>query len=637
MPLDQLKSEIATIISRTKRPEKAVVTGGMPYANAALHVGHLAGAHVPPDIYARWLKMFIGDENVIFVCGSDDHGSTSEVSARKAGKDVRTFIAEIHESQRRTLDRYSIGLDVYTGTSREEVFDLHTETCQEVLVQLAANGIIEKRSSEQWYDQVAKMFLPDRFVNGECPRCGDPRAYSDQCDACGATYNPSELKSPVSVVSGSQPILRETQHWWLNMWSLTDELRQWILSKEKTWRKSVFSEAVGTVTASCIFSNQFEAKFKELRPNLPQHKSRYAAGKRVVVQFENLGDLETGKKNLEDAGIVVELDDGWAKRAITRDIAWGIPLPEKIKLDEPGKSFYVWPESLIAPISFSKLVLKNRGLSPAKYSEFWKSPNGKIAQFIGVDNTFFYVVMQGALWLGSQEDPHRPPIAGELQLTDVYANFHLQLNGAKMSKSTGNFYTADQLLDEYGYDPDQIRYFLALLTLSKKQSNFDFASLNERNVFLAGPMNAALEKPISAAIAKFDSVIPAGKLIGTVAEDTKKIVQMYMKFMERAEYSEILFAIENYTRLVNKLFNQFRPHDDRCDLEGRQDALFSSFFILKNLMIMLHPFVPTTMDRLRSALNLPVSVLKLSELGAPIPAGHRIGVMQQFFPPVPTS
>jgi methionyl-tRNA synthetase len=150
MDLESLKQDIEAIIARTNRPEKAVVTGGMPYANAALHVGHLAGAHVPPDIYARWLKMFIGSENVIFVCGSDDHGSTSEVSARKSGKEVRTFISEIHACQKKTLERFSIGLDIYTGTSRPEVFEVHKDTCQEVLIGLAKNKMIEKRKSEQW-------------------------------------------------------------------------------------------------------------------------------------------------------------------------------------------------------------------------------------------------------------------------------------------------------------------------------------------------------------------------------------------------------------------------------------------------------------------------------------------------------
>ncbi len=137
-----------------------------------------------------------------------------------------------------------------------------------------------------------------------------------------------------------------------------------------------------------------------------------------------------------------------------------------------------------------------------------------MAQFIGVDNIFFYVVMQGAMWFGTQAERGRMPIEGELQLSDVYPVYHLQVNDLKMSKSTGNFYTADQLIDEMGYTPEQVRYFLTILSLHKKQSNFDFEMFKERNQFLAGPMNAALEKPISAAHKKFDSKVPSGELVG---------------------------------------------------------------------------------------------------------------------------
>src|SRR6188474_2412430 len=135
---------IAEILGRVKRPTKAVVTGGMPYANGPVHLGHLAGALLPPDIHARWLGMLIGRENVLFVCGTDEHGSTSELAALQAGRPIRDFVDEIHDRQQRTLDRYDIGLDVYTGTSRPECFPLHSALSQDVLRKLHANGLLEK-------------------------------------------------------------------------------------------------------------------------------------------------------------------------------------------------------------------------------------------------------------------------------------------------------------------------------------------------------------------------------------------------------------------------------------------------------------------------------------------------------------
>jgi len=223
-------------------------------------------------------------------------------------------------------------------------------------------------------------------------------------------------------------------------------------------------------------------------------------------------------------------------------------------------------------------------------------------------------------------------VKGELQLTDIVGACHLMVSGEKMSKSRGNFYTGDQLLDDKGYSADQIRYYMALLGLSEKPSDFDFVKLDERNRFLAGPMNAAFERPISAAHSKFDGKVPDGKLLGTIVPDTVRIVQRYVKAMDRADFPSLLFEIENYARTVNSLFTQYKPHDDRHPEESRRDALFTSFYVLKNLMIMLYPFVPMTMDRLRESLRLPEAVFRIDELGVPIPGGHTLGHKQPYFP-----
>lgn len=631
----ELQTEIETILGRIQKPSKAVVTAGMPYANGPLHIGHLAGAHVPADIYARWLRMLIGKDNVLFVCGTDDHGSTSEVAAKKNGVPMKEFIADIHTKQSATMNKYGISLDTYTGTSREENFEGHKELCQEFLRDLFDNGMLDKKTSEQWYDPEMKMFLPDRYVYGTCPKCEDPKAYSEECDNCGATYDANTLKDPKSTVSDATPELKETDHWYLNMWKVVDQLREWLSTKQKTWRKSILNEVFNNVHPSVTFSNKSEPKFKELKETLPKHKSRYAPGKMIVVQFDSLADMETGKKLLADNGIESELVDGWAHRSITRDVSWAIPVPADKDPAMEGKTLYVWPESLIAPISFSKVALKQRGEDPQRYKEFWTDPNAKIYQFLGQDNVFFYVLMQGAMWFGTQKDIHRMPEAGEYTLTEIISSFHLQIDGAKMSKSKGNFYTGDQLVDEMGYSPDQIRYFLALLSLSEKNSNLDFDTLKERNKFLAGPLNAAFEKPISACHGKFDGVVPDGELIGKTVKETRKIVQTYVKMMERGEYAKILFMVENYARIINSLFAQFKPHDDRHDEKQRSDALHSCFYILKNLVIMLHPFAPETMEKVRVSLNLPEDIYSIENLKTAFPANHKINEQQEYFPAVP--
>lgn len=627
-------TDAKSVIANYKKPSKIVVTAGMPYANGPLHLGHLAGAHVPADIYARWMRMLIGDENVLFVCGTDDHGSTSEVSALQANKPIREFIDMIHARQRETLKRYGISTNVYSGTSRPECFPIHKEDSQNALRAMFKNDMLEKRVTRQWYDPKVNRFLQDRFVRGQCPNtaCNNPDAYSDECDVCGSTFDPSTLINPRSMISDAKPELRDTAHWWLDMWRVADPLKAWIESKARTWRQAVYSEVSNAVLIGLRFSNVHEPTYKEIKETLPKHKSRYVPGKKVECLFDTKADLATAQKMLSEKGIESEITDNWGHRPITRDVSWGIPVPPELDAEMKDKTLYVWPDSLLAPIAFTKVALKEQGRSVDEYKKFWCDPEAKVIQFLGQDNVFFYVIMQGAMWLGMQKDPQSLPKPGELQMTEIFSCFHLMVNGEKMSKSKGNFFTADQLIDEKGFAADQVRYFLALLSLPVKASNFDFAAFEERNKFLAGPLNAAFEKPISAVNSKFGGKVPEGQLLEKVESETMKIVQKYVKSMEKGDYSTLLGQIENYARLINSLFTQYKPHDDRMPEKERADALYSCFFVLKNLMIMLYPFVPHTMDNLRESLNLDRSVFTADQLGTGLPVGHQVGQKGSYFP-----
>ena len=322
---------------------------------------------------------------------------------------------------------YNVSLDTFSGTSREELFEFHKDYCQNFLRSLYKNGMLNTKSSEQWFDTSAGIFLPDRFVSGTCPKCDAPGAYSEDCDTCGATYDSKELKNPISSVSGTSPELRPTDHWFLDMWKVADELKNWIEGNKKTWRKFALTEALGTVLPSISFDKSNEEAYKSIKADLPKHKSRFAPGGKMVSQYNSLSELETAKNKMKDSGIESENYDSWAHRSITRDVSWGIPLPKEIDEKMNNKSLYVWPESLIAPISFTDLALKQNGRNQT-YKDYWNNPKAKRAQFIGVDNIFFYSVMQGALWFGTQADIHRMPIEGELQLTDIYPVYHLQVN-----------------------------------------------------------------------------------------------------------------------------------------------------------------------------------------------------------------
>jgi methionyl-tRNA synthetase len=628
-PPKDVKSALATF----KKPKKVVVTAGMPYANGPLHLGHLAGAHVPADIYARWMRMLIGAENVLFVNGNDDHGSTSEVAAVKAGKPIREFIDTIHDQQKVTLQKYAVQTDVFTGTSRPETYPLHVKYSQDFLRRLYRNGMLEKRVTKQWFDPKMSRFLQDRFVRGVCPNCDHPDAYSDECDSCGTQFDPSTLKDPRSQISDAVPVLKDTAHWWLNMWKVADPLKAWIETKQKTWRSAVVQEVINTVLIGCRFENSHEENYKTIKETLPKHKSRYVPGKKVECLFENKMDLTTAIEIFEAHGIPAVVTDKWGYRPVTRDVSWGIPVPEELDPEMKGKTLYVWPDSLIAPIVFTQVALAESGRNSEHYKDFWCDPEATVVQFLGQDNVFFYVIMQGAMWLGQKENPQQLPTKGELSMTEILSVYHLMVNGEKMSKSKGNFYSGDQLL-EMGFSPDQIRYYLATLSLPVKASNFDFAHFAERNKFLAGPMNAAFEKPISACISKFNGQVPDGKLIGKAEAETLKLVQMYLRSMQKGDYPVLLGQIENYARQINSLFTQFKPHDDRAPESERKDALYTCFYVLKNLMIMLAPFAPTTMNELRMSLNLPESIFRAEELGTGLPAGHAISPKRTYFPAV---
>jgi methionyl-tRNA synthetase len=470
-------TDVKSVLQQLKRPKAVVVTGGMPYANGPLHLGHLAGAMVPPDIMARYMRMLIGKQNVLFVSGNDDHGSTSEVAAFKAKVPVREFIDQIHEKQVQTTTRYGISYDIFSGTSQPDCYPIHKETCQDFMVRLWNNKMLVKKTTKQWFDPKIQRFLQDRNVTGKCPNpnCTNAFAYSDECEKCGTQYDPSQLINPISSLSDATPELKDTNHLWLDMWKVSDELTSFIKSKQNKWRKGVFNEVFETVQPAFQFDNTHEPTFKEMRPTLPKHKSRYAPGKKVVVQFENLADYNNGKTEMEAKGITCEALDGWAHRSITRDVTWGIPVPSEIDPAMKDKTLYVWPDSLIAPISFTKVALAKLGRDPKEWERFWKDPEARIFQFLGQDNVYFYVLMQGAMWIGV-----RSPDTADYTMTDVYSVFHLLVNGEKMSKSSGNYYTGDQLTEDMGYEADQVRYFLSTLSLAEKQSNFDFETFNER-------------------------------------------------------------------------------------------------------------------------------------------------------------
>ena len=223
--------------NKDKTIGRYLITAALPYANGLKHIGHLAGAYLPADIYVRYLKAQKRD--VVFVCGSDEHGTAIPIQAMKEGTTAQAIIDKYHPIIEQNFKDLGIAFDFYHRTSAE----LHHETSQEFFTVLNDNGDLEVKESEQYYDVATSTFLADRYIKGTCPVCGNDNAYGDQCEKCGSTLTPDMLINPVSTLSGNSPIKKATKHWYLPLDRHEDFLRDWILKEHKDdWRTSVVGQ-----------------------------------------------------------------------------------------------------------------------------------------------------------------------------------------------------------------------------------------------------------------------------------------------------------------------------------------------------------------------------------------------------------
>lgn len=258
----------------------------MPYANGPIHIGHLAGSYIPADIYSRYLKLC--DHDVIFICGSDEHGAAIPIRAKKEGVSPQTIIDKYHSVIKKSFFDFGISFDNYSRTSSK----IHHETASDFFRNLHEKGVFVERESEQLYDEIENQFLADRYVEGECPKCGFMEAYGDQCESCGSSLNATDLINPKSKLSGNKPVLKKTKHWFLPLNNFEPFLKKWFLKDNKdNWKANVFGQVKSWI------------------------------------------------------------NEGLKPRAITRDLDWGIPVP----LDEAkNKVLYVWFDAPIGYISATK-------------------------------------------------------------------------------------------------------------------------------------------------------------------------------------------------------------------------------------------------------------------------------------------
>ena len=269
-----------------EKNQRFTITSALPYTNGPIHIGHLAGAYLPADIYARYKRLCEND--VAFICGSDEHGVAISIKAKQEGTSVKSIIDKYHNLIKDTFDEFGISFDNYSRTSNA----IHHETSKQFFRKLDQDSCFEIKTTQQLYDENENQFLADRYVVGECPKCGHKHAYGDQCENCGASLSPNDLINPKSRLSGSKPILKETKHWYLPLGNYEDFLSKWIIEGKKgKWKPNVYGQVKSWI------------------------------------------------------------DQGLESRAISRDLDWGIPIPRD---DAKGKVMYVWFDAPIGYISSTK-------------------------------------------------------------------------------------------------------------------------------------------------------------------------------------------------------------------------------------------------------------------------------------------
>ena len=220
----------------SKNFKRTLVTAALPYANGGVHIGHLAGVYVPADIYVRYLRL--KKKDVLFICGSDEHGVPITLRAKKEGCTPQDVCDRFHALIKKSFADFGISFDIYSRTTS----DMHAKTASDFFRTLYDKGVFVEKESEQYYDEEAKTFLADRYITGECPHCHFPKAYGDQCEHCGSTLSPNELINPKSAVSGSKPVLKKTKHWYLPLDKYQPWLEKWILEDHKEWRPNVYGQ-----------------------------------------------------------------------------------------------------------------------------------------------------------------------------------------------------------------------------------------------------------------------------------------------------------------------------------------------------------------------------------------------------------
>ncbi len=606
-------------------PKRAVITGGMPYGNKKLHFGHVGGVFVQADAMARFLRDRIGKENVIFVSGTDCYGSPISESYRKLCEEgykgtIEDFVRENHESQKKTLEEYEISLDLFAASGLDDAKEVHAELSKELMEKWYENGWLEKLVTSQFYDAKAGQFLNGRQVVGKCPveNCNSDKGYADEC-SMGHQYMPEELIDPKSTLTGETPEMRDVANWYVDLTKFKDMLSDYVddIDKKENVRPLVVNTIREFMTPPLIYvKNDYAEDYEKIKGEMPEHKIDTAANKTSFsLEFKDLDDRDKARDILNANNIRFRAGKTLVPFRLTGNIEWGVPAPVIDGVD--GLTIWVWPESLWAPISFTKTYLKKQGKSDDEWKKFWCSDDAEIYQFIGQDNIYFYGIAEPALFMALQgkDGVTARPEDGHIKMPTLVANNHILFLNKKAS-SSGNVKPpmAEELFEHYM--PEHLRAHFLGLGLGLKSVSFQPKPLNpvanendpdpvmKEGKLLSNVFNRVARSCFYTAQKYNDGKMPLGEIEEEVLKESEEVILKYERAMYMTEFHTVMSLLDTYIRNANKYWAKYIAEADKADdNELRKKVLRNVFHMVRVAAVLMHPVAPKGCEMLREYLG----------------------------------
>ena len=623
----EFRKEKASIfdMERPVFPKRAVITGGMPYGNKKLHFGHVGGVFVQADAMARFLRDRIGKENVIFVSGTDCYGSPISESYRKLCEEgykgtIEDFVRENHESQKKTLQEYEISLDLFAASGLDDAKEVHAELSKELMEKWYENGWLEKLVTSQFYDAKAGQFLNGRQVVGKCPveNCNSDKGYADEC-SMGHQYMPEELIDPKSTLTGETPEMRDVANWYVDLTKFREMLSDYVddIGKKENVRPLVVNTIREFMTPPLIYvKNDYAENYEKIKGEMPEHKMDAAANKTSFsLEFKDLDDRDKARDILNANNIRFRAGKTLVPFRLTGNIEWGVPAPVIDGVD--GLTIWVWPESLWAPISFTKTYLKKQGKSDDEWKKFWCSDDAEIYQFIGQDNIYFYGIAEPALFMALQgkDGVTARPEDGYIKMPTLVANNHILFLNKKAS-SSGNVKPpmAEELFEHYM--PEHLRAHFLGLGLGLKSVSFQPKPLNpvanendpdpvmKEGKLLSNVFNRVARSCFYTAQKYNDGKMPLGEIEEEVLKESKEVILKYERAMYMTEFHTVMSLLDTYIRNANKYWAKYIAEADKADdNELRKKVLRNVFHMVRVAAVLMHPVAPKGTEMLREYLG----------------------------------